>query len=459
MPTDSAAGADTDRPYWDMAMEPLFGSERMRLVQLDRLRQRVDDLWEHAPYFRRRMQATGFAPGDLKSLADWSAATPVFTKADYRALMDECGNDVYRMLDETLPVPVGQLVTMAATSGTTGDPQPYPLTETDIQDLWGEFMLRARWRSGLRAGDRVAHGFALSMFLAGVPVLQCTRDGVMQIPIGAESGAAHLLKMARFFRATALMCTPSLAEHLIERGPELLGTPDGVGSLGIRTVICGGEPGAGIPEVRARIESAYGARLFDAGAGLGISCAHPEYQGMHWVGEDLCLYELVDPETHAPVPLEDGAVGEAVFTTLVGGGFGWTRLSLGDVHRVSVSPCPCGGTGLRFRVVGRTDDMLKVKGVIVYPAAVDAVVASFIPRVTGEFRIRLDEKPPRVVPPLKLAIERGAGVGDAELAALEADLLAAMKQRLKITPAVTWLEPGSLERSAHKTRFIEVAGS
>jgi phenylacetate-CoA ligase len=447
-----------DRAYWNPQMESAFGTERMRELQLERLRARVGDLREHAPYFRRRLDESGVEAEDLTAVEDWSRALRPFRKADYRALMDLCENDVYRFLDETLPVPISDLVTMAATSGTTGDPQPYPMTAVDIDGLWGEFILRARWRCGIRRGDRVAHAFALSMFLAGVPILQCLRDGVMQIPVGAESGVAHLLKTMRFFQANVLMCTPSLAEHLIERAPEFLGGRP-ISSLGIRTIMCGGEPGAGIPEVRARIESAYGARLFDCGAGMGISCDQPEYQGMHWVADDLCLYELVDPATDEVVPLADGAEGEAVFTTLVGGGFGWTRLSLGDVHRVTVSPCPCGRSGLRFRIVGRTDDMLKVKGVIVYPAAIDAVVAGFIPRVTGEFRIRLDEPPPRVVPPLRLAIERGVETPESALPDLEAEVLAAMRNRLKFTPAITWLEPNSLPRSAHKTRFIEVAGA
>jgi phenylacetate-CoA ligase len=156
------------------------------------------------------------------------------------------------------------------------------------------------------------------------------------------------------------------------------------------------------------------------------------------------------------VALADGAEGEAVFTSLVGGGFGWTRLSLGDVHRVTVSPCPCGATGLRYRIIGRVDDMLKVKGVIVYPAAIDSVISSFIPKVTGEFRIRLDEPPPRVVPPLKLAIERGTETPQASLADLEAEIGHVMHERLKLTPKITWLEPNSLPRSEHKTRFIEI---
>jgi phenylacetate-CoA ligase len=241
---------------------------------------------------------------------------------------------------------------------------------------------------------------------------------------------------------------------MIERATEILGAP--IFCLGIKALMCGGEPGAGIPEVRQRIESAYGAKLFDAGAGLGVSCDHPVYQGMHWIGDDLAIYELVDPDTHEPVPLTDGAQGEAVFTTLIGGGLGWTRLTLGDIHEVAVSPCPCGATGFRYRIVGRVDDMLKVKGVIVYPAAIDSVIAGFIPRVTGEFRILLDEPPPRVVPPLRLRIERGEETPEAARSELETEIARAMKERLKFTPKIIWLAPNELERSAHKTRFIEV---
>lgn len=445
-----------DRPYWNMEMEPLLGGEAMRAIQLERLRDRVGRLLAHAPYFARQLRERGLEdPRELRSLADWSRALPRFTKADYRELLDACGGDVYRLLDETLAVPPEELVCMAATSGTTGEPQPYPLTREDLDGLWGEFLLRARWRAGVRPGDRLVHAFALSMFLAGVPILQARGDdGTLQIPVGAEAGTARILKMARFFGGTVLSCTPSLAEHLIERAPEVLGAP--VASLGIRILLCGGEPGAGIPEVRRRLEAAYGARLYDLGAGLGVSCDHPEYQGMHWVGDDLVLYELVDPGTGEALPLEDGARGEGVFTGLVGAGLGWTRLTLGDLHEVSVSPCPCGRSGLRFRIVGRVDDMLKVKGVIVYPAAVKSVVASFVPRVTGEFRIRLEEPPPRVRPPLRLRVERGPETSAAGLSALDEELRRAMREQLKVNPVIEWLEPGTLERSAHKTKWIEV---
>jgi phenylacetate-CoA ligase len=230
-----------------------------------------------------------------------------------------------------------------------------------------------------------------------------------------------------------------------------------VKALGYKILLCGAEPGAGIPEVRKRIETEYGAKLFDAGAGLGVSCDYPEYQGMHWIGDDVVYYELVDPDTGKNVPLEDGNTGLGVFTTLTaqGGALSGLRLTMGDVHQVFTSPCPCGLSGFRYKIVGRTDDMLKIKGVMVYPAQIKDVVESFAPRTTGAFRILLDEPPPRVVPPVKLKIEFGKDVGGEDLEQLKKEVEEKMHQAVKIRPKIEWIEPDTLERSDKKTQYIE----
>ena len=176
---------------------------------------------------------------------------------------------------------------------------------------------------------------------------------------------------------------------------------------------------------------------------------------MHWMVDDLCYYELVDPETKTPVPMEEGARGEALFTTLETDGWVMVRQSLGDTHEVFTEPCPCGRSGFRYKVVGRSDDMLKVKGVMVYPSHIKGVVNEFVPWVTGEMRIVLDEKPPRVVPPLKVRVEHTGKLTEMELKALEMDIVGAMSKRLKISPKILWAEPGSLERSHYKGQTFE----
>jgi phenylacetate-CoA ligase len=186
-----------------------------------------------------------------------------------------------------------------------------------------------------------------------------------------------------------------------------------------------------------------------------MSCDHAEYQGMHSLADDILIYELVDPDTREPIPLEDGAKGEAVFTNIEGDGYVMVRTSLGDIHEVTISPCPCGKSGFRYKVIGRTDDMLKVKGVIVYPAAIAGLLQGYAPSVTGEFRIVLTEKPPHVVPPLKIKVEKGIGYPAEKLQELGKELLEAFHSKMKIRPQIIWQESGQLDRSTYKGKKFE----
>jgi phenylacetate-CoA ligase len=444
---------DEERPYWNMEYEPKLNTPEMRQLQLEKLKVLLRRLYDNAPFYTRQFDAAGLKPEKVKSFEDFSAAVPLFDKEGLRALVVEFGGDILRVIDELVPVSVDDLNIMATTTGTTGVPTPYPMTTHDMEDVWGESMVRGMWRAGVRSHDRVLFCFALSMVIAGIPTMMgAHRLGAMAIPVGAEAGTDRILLMQTLFKGTVYSGTPSLAEYLIEKCKEQGRDPK---DLGLRKLMCGGEPGAGVPEVRKRLEEAYGARIFDAGAGFGFSCDHDEYQGMHWTADDLAFYELVDPDTKEPIPLEDGAEGEALFTVLEGDGMAWLRTSLGDIQQVFTSPCPCGRTGFRYKVVGRTDDMLKVKGAIVYPSMVDGVVSSFVPRVTGEFRIVLTEKPPRVVPPLKVKIERGEDFPEEKLNELEQELKEAFHTKAKFTPEIIWAEAGELERSTYKGQTFE----
>lgn len=443
-----------DRLYWRPEVEEMIGSPEMEALQLELLKRRVDELYHRTEYWRHWMDSHGARPEQLGSLADWAKMLPPFSKADFRAAAERYEADLERLIAAMMGAPFTDVRLLAATSGTTGEPTPYPLTDVDLRDCLGEVWARVFWRAGLRPHDRVLHAFALGMFIAGVPmVLSNMQLGACVIPAGAESGAERVLTIGKRFGATAMVATPSLAEHLIERAPEVLGA--GVDTLGIDLLACGGEPGAGIPEVRSRLEQAYGASVIDVGAGFGGSCTHAEYQGMHWVADDLAMYELFDPDTGAPVPLTDGATGEACFTTFVGQGMTWVRQTGGDLHEVRTAPCPCGATGIRYRVIGRTDDMLKVKGVVVYPSAIAGVIGGLGDQVTGAFRIVLDEPPPRVVPPLKLKVERAEGADESGDDLLAAEIADATHQRLRVTPSVTVVDAGSLGRDAHKTDLFE----
>lgn len=446
---------DPKRPYWNMEIEPKLNTPEMRQIQNDLLVNNIQAMYDSIPLTKRRMDEAGVKPSDIKCLDDLGRI-PMYGQPEMRELIAEVGFDMKKILRMIMGDMADDIYVMAATSGTTGMPTPYPVVRAGLPRL-REINNRMMWRCGLRPGNKVVLAFGLSMFLAGSPTLLAMEDfpGITIIPVGAEAGTARIINFSRLFGGDVLMCTPSLALHLIEKAPEVTG--DSVKALGFRILVCGAEPGAGIPEVRKRIETEYGAKLFDMGAGLGVSCDHPEYQGMHWIADDMVYYELVDPDTRKSVPLADGNTGLGVFTTLdaQGGGMLGLRMTLGDVHQVFTSPCPCGKTGFRYKIVGRTDDMLKVKGVMVYPAQIKNVVESFTPRTTGEFRILLDEPPPRVVPPLKLRIEFGESVTEQEREQLKREVEEQMHQAVKIRPKIEWIEPRTLERSDKKTQYIE----
>jgi phenylacetate-CoA ligase len=293
------------------------------------------------------------------------------------------------------------------------------------------------------------------MTIAGIPtMIGPYKVGALCLPVGAEGGSEKILKNIRYFRANVLGGTPSLIQYLIEKSPEVLNSP--IGDLGIKIIMAAGEPGGGIPEVRQKIESSYKARLYDFGAALGVSCHHREYQGMHQVADDFMIVELVNPDTKEPLPFEHGQRGEALMTMIDGEGWAyWVRFAPGDIFEIYTEPCACGLSGFRYKVVGRTDDMLKVKGVMIYPSMVASVLGNFTPRITGQFRIVLDEPPPRVVPPLKLKIERGENTPREKLEELRAEIEETMSAKIKIRPAIQWLEPKELARSTYKGKVFE----
>jgi len=456
--TDLNANNTGERQYFNEAIEPLLNTSRIRKIQEDRLRTTLNYCYDNVPFDRERMNKAGVKPADISNFDEFTLAIPPCGQADFRAIFEQVDNDMFKAYEILFgPERMKDLHLLTTTSGTTGIPTPYPVFHKSAEAM-GEIMGRMGWRAGLRPGDRLALGFGLSMHAAGTPQLYWYKKipGVVIIPIGAEAGTERLLQMIKLFQANVLTCTPSLALHLIEQCPNVLNVP--IRLLGIKKLILGAEPGAGIPEVRKRLEHEYGAKVFDVGAGYGVSCDHPEYQGMHWVADDYCYYELVNPETHEPVPMTHGATGLAVFSPLEPESaifFANLRITLNDIHQVFTEPCPCGNSGFRYKIVGRTDDMLKVKGVPVYPAAIQGVINGFIPRVTGAFRIVLDEPPPRVVPPLQLKIESGVEVQEAELPDLERELVVKMHSLLKIRPSVIWIRPNTLDRSVKKTQLLE----
>ncbi|MCU0821296.1 MAG: phenylacetate--CoA ligase family protein [Spirochaetes bacterium] len=443
---------DVKRPYWNMEVETKFNTPGMKELQNRKFVEVMPQMYNEVPLIKRRMDEAGVKPSDIKSIEDISKI-PMWGQNQIRDILGEIGFDLKKMISYMMGERMGDdIYVIAATSGSTGVPTPYPLTRANLR-IMRELNNRVMWRCGLRPGHRIVLGFGLSMFLVGAPMLLMMEEfpGITIIPVGAEAGTERLVNFTRLFGGDVLMCTPSLALHLIEKSEDLIGGP--ISDLGFKILLCGAEPGAGIPEVKNRIESAYKTRLFDAGGGFGVSCDHKDYQGMHWIADDLMYYELINPDTGLPVPLEDGATGLGTMTSLTLD-MPALRTTMGDVHQVFTDTCPCGRSGFRYKIVGRTDDMLKVKGVMVYPAQIKAAVEAMIPKTTGEFRIILDAPPPRVEPPLKVKIEFGENFKEGDLPKLNEEMAEKFHKLVKIRPKIEWVKPFTFERSDKKTAYI-----
>ena len=187
------------------------------------------------------------------------------------------------------------------------------------------------------------------------------------------------------------------------------------------------------------------------------SCHAAEYQGMHVLGDEHSIStDLVDPGSKEPIDIEEGSIGERVKTSIDWRAQPPLRYSVGDVYQVFSEVCECGVPGTRIKVLGRVDDLLIIKGVKLYPAAVKNLVNSMVPRLTGEVRIVLDAQPPRVNPPLRLRVEAGQGIDSDGEQALAAELAETMHRRFAVRPVVEMVAAGALERTTHKQKLIEI---
>lgn len=459
MTTDRTSASGDGRRFWNEAVE-CRSEDEIRAVQVAKIRKQLKRCYRLSSYYRAKMDEAGVKPEDVRTWEDFRRLPVFLTPDEYKAQQDQSRNEDGHSFGKILCAPLREVLGMSSTSGTTGLPTLSGFTRHDI-GVTNEILARAFWRIGIRPGDAVLHGFGLSMWVLGIPAVRALEAmGARAMPVGAEGGTERFLTFARLDRPTTLLCTPSFAEYMIERAPQTAGIE--VGELGIKTIMCAGEPGAGLPEVRHKIEDAWGASVYDFAGGpwgiAAISCGHDPYQGMHLVSEDCSLnYDIVDPETREPIEIADGAVGATVITS-----YDWeaappVKFFNNDLMQIFTEPCPCGLPGKRRKILGRIDDLLIVKGINVYPAAVRGVINGFVPRVTGEMRIVLNEPPPRVRSPVHIKLERGRTLGDDELKGIAREIERKIGDLLRFTPKLEFVAPDSLDRSVHKGSLFEKA--
>jgi phenylacetate-CoA ligase len=422
--------------------------EAIQELQLKKLRAQFGYVLRHSGFYQTKFAGIGFQPQDLKSLGDL-AGLPFTTKEDIRSSQAN-----FPPLGNHVVAPIKDIIRIHSSSGTTGTPSFAGITRKD-RKIWTEITARTLYAQGLRPDDVVIHAVGLTFFVGGLPVKDAIEYiGATFVPIG--TGASdRVVTTTQMLKANALHCTPSYAIYLAEYCRNQLSLE--VRSLGIEKIVSGAEPGAGIPSVRKRIQEDYGCMLTE-GMGNGdvapiIFGECPEQQGMHFCAPEFIFCELIDPDSGAVLPLADGAQGELVYTHLERGCCPLIRFRSRDLITVWTKPCGCGRTGFRIRCTGRSDDMLIVLGVNVFPSAIKDVVTSFRPRTIGEIQILLEQPGPRVQPPLKIRVEYAKQLS--ELDSLKKDIEHALREKLVFKADVELVPEGSLPRFEAKAQLIK----
>jgi len=442
-----------ERTYWNKKIETITKADLKRLETRE-LSHQLAYVYENSVFYRKKFDAQGVKPADFNALDDLKRF-PYTTKDELRATQEALG-----FLGGHQCASTRDVVRIQGTSGTTGRPLFVGLTGNDI-NLWNELFARHAWTGGLRPDDVMINPANFTLFVGGLS--ECSGAefmGITVIPAPfVSTGTEKFMMLIQNFKPTVLFSTPSATVFLEDAVRKILNIEPI--ELGFKKGFMAGE--ALSEEERQRIEKTWGitARNFyglaDVAADIAAECG--QSPGLHFCAQGALVAELIDPETLDTLPMEDGAEGEIVFTTIRRDATPVIRYRVRDMVRVYTGPCPCGRTGFRFHVTGRSDDMIKIKGVNVFPAAVKGVIQSFAPQTTGEFRIVLPHPGPSFGENLTLKVECGEQVGEKDLPAIAEKLKSAIREKLVFTPRIEWLAAGSLERSQYKVEYFEKAYS
>jgi phenylacetate-CoA ligase len=430
----------------DPAVETRPWHEQLALDD-ERYRRQVAYVLDRSAFYKDKLGAARIrSADDAGGLAD-IARLPLTEKAEIRATVTP-----ERPIGAHLCARRADIVRIYSTSGTTGTPSYIPLTTTDLEN-WIAGSARSYAASGIRSGQRIVSTYNAGPFAAGAALASFERIGLCHIPVGTGN-TDRLMRAIELLRPHAAVLTPSYAAYLVEwaadRGMDLRGSS-------VERVLVAGEPGGGEPAFRASLEDGWGAKVTEAmGIGdIGVSLwgECEEQDGMHLGARGFVHPELVDPGSGEPIAMEDGASGELVLTHLDHRAAPLLRFRTRDHVLVRTGRCACGRTSPRIRCVGRTDDMLIVRGVNVFPSAVREVVSGFAPRVSGHILVRPTAPGVKQEPPLPVSVELARDTPADE--SLAREIGERLRNALVVQTRVELVPWGTLQRSEYKSKLVE----
>lgn len=412
-------------------------------LQKEGLLHSVNYAYSNSPFYRNLFDRAGLKPEDVQEPASFSKI-PFTTKNDLR------GAYPYGMA----AVPLEQIIRIHASSGTTGKPIVAGYTRRDLDD-WANAVARICEMAGVSSKDIVQISFGYGLFTGGFGLhYGMERLGATVVPFSSGNTERQLALM-KDFQTGVLVSTPSFALYMAETAIELGYRPE---EFGLRVGLFGGEPCS--DPLRDEIERHWGLKAtvnygLTEVVGPGIAGECEERGGMH-ILEDVYYPEIIDPESGEVLP--DGETGELVLTPLYKEGFPVLRYRTGDITRLNSEPCPCGRTTRRIDyIAGRSDDMIIIKGVNIFPSQIEEVLAGF-GEVSPHYMLVL-QKQKGFIKDLEIQVElTPEGFSDSykELEALESRIRRHLRSTLSLAPRIKLLEPKSLERSTGKTKRITI---
>ena len=421
-------------PYFNREMETLSRAE-IEVLQLQRLQQTVAHCMQ-SPFYKKRFEEIGLKPEAIQSLQDLRKI-PFTTKQDLR--------DTYPF--GMASVPLRECVRLHSSSGTTGTPTVILHTQRDL-DEWANQVARNLWMVGLRPDDVFQNSSGYGMFTGGLGFQYgAERLGMLTIP-AAAGNSLRQIKFMTDFGTTAVHAVPSYVTRLRE-------VMDSVGvdprrDTKLRVLAIGAEPHS--EEQRRRIEEMMGVKAYNSfgmsemcGPGVGFEC--PEQNGLHF-WEDYYIVEIVDPETLEPVP--DGEVGELVLTTLCREAMPLLRYRTRDLTRVLGHSCPCGRNHVRLdRMRGRSDDMMVLRGVNIFPIQIEKILMQF-PELANNYLITLTTDDDNDNMLVEVELEELFTDDYQRLQALQKRIQRALKDEILLTPHVKLVPKNTLPVSDGK---------
>jgi phenylacetate-CoA ligase len=431
-----------DRDIQTRPVEDQFAIDR------EQYRRQIRYLFSHSEFYRQKLEAAGFRTAEDVGELDEIAALPFTEKDELRKTQASSPP-----FGSHLASPPENLRRVFSTSGTTGVPCYLGLTERDI-DVYATNVARGYSAAGFSKGQRLVVGFNAGPFVAGAVYYGFDKIGCTVIPVGTGN-TERMVTAIRKLGATGVSCTPSYGLYLIdwcqEHGIETR-------TLGLKNMITAGEPGGGDPLIRARIEEAFGCQLRESmGIGdisLSVWAEDEDGNGMNFMARQFAHVELIDSASGDPIPWEDGAEGELVYTALVREAMPLLRFRSRDHVVVNMKPNPTGRTGPRIRCIGRTDDMLIVRGVNLFPTAIRSILKEFHPDVSGMLQVRPRALGVLQAPPLPVVVELAERVEKAP-EGLAQRIAEEIRSRLLVRADVRLVAHGTLPRETYKSRLID----